>query len=152
MKAKTLVNQQLNAKMQSFGSLQKIPVPSSGWIKAIRTALGMSLVQLGNRLRITKQSAMEMERREKDGSITIKSMREAARALEMHFVYGFVPIDGSLDALIERKANEVARKIVMRTSNTMHLEDQGPSSQRIEEAIRERTEIIKRELPKMLWD
>lgn len=138
--------------MQSFGSLQKIPVPSSGWIKAIRTALGMSLVQLGNRLRITKQSAMEMERREKDGSITIKSMREAARALEMHFVYGFVPIDGSLDALIERKANEVARKIVMRTSNTMHLEDQGPSSQRIEEAIRERTEIIKRELPKMLWD
>lgn len=152
MNNKSLVNQQLNVKMQSFAPLTQIPVPPTGWIKAIRTALGMSLHQLGKRLQITKQSAQEIEQREKEGSITIKSLREVARALDMQLVYGFVPIDDSLDALIERKANELARKIVMRTSNTMHLEDQGNSSQRLDESIRERTEFIKRELPKMLWD
>ena len=43
----------------------------------------------------------------------------------MQLVYGFVPNDGSLDALIEKRANELATQIVMRTSNTMKLEDQG---------------------------
>ncbi len=138
--------------MQAFAFLRQIPIPPTGWIKAIRTTLGMSLLQMGKKLQITKQSAQEIEQREKDGSITIKSLREVARALDMQLVYGFVPIDDSLDALIERKANELAMKIVMRTSNTMHLEDQGNSSQRLDKAIRERTEIIKRELPKMLWD
>lgn len=70
----------------------------------------------------------------------------------MQLIYGFVPIDGSLDALIDRKAKALATKIVMCTSNTMHLEDQGNSSRRFEEAIKERTESIKKELPKILWD
>ena len=49
----------------------------------------------------------------------------------MQLVYGFVPYDGSLDALIEKRATELATKIVMRTSNTMQLEDQGNSNERI---------------------
>ena len=53
----------------------------------------------------------------------------------MQLVYGFVPNDGSLDALIERKASELAAKIVHRTSNTMKLEDQENSKDRIEKAL-----------------
>jgi len=34
----------------------------------------------------------------------------------------------------------------------MQLEDQGNSKERIEKAIKERTEEIKNELPKVLWD
>ena len=70
----------------------------------------------------------------------------------MQLVYGFVPNDGSLDALIEKRANQLAKEIVLRTSNTMHLEDQGNSKKRIEKAIKERAEIIKSEMPKILWD
>ena len=70
----------------------------------------------------------------------------------MHFVYGFVPKDGSLEALIERKANEIAKKIVLRTSNSMKLEDQENSKQRIEIAIKERAQSIINETPKILWD
>jgi predicted DNA-binding mobile mystery protein A len=109
-------------------------------------------LQLGNRLSITKQSVQDIERREKDGSITIKALREAARALDMQLVYGFVPNDGSLELLIERKAKELATQIVMRTNNTMKLEDQENTKQRIEKAIQERTTIIKTEMPKTLWD
>ena len=62
--------------------------------------------------------------------------------MDMQLVYGFVPNDGSLDALIERRANELATKIVLRTSNTMKLEDQGNSNKRIQKAIEEHTRLI----------
>ena len=152
MSKKSLQIQQLNTKMLAFASLQKVAPPPTGWIKAIRNAIGMSMLQLGKRLSITKQSVQDIERREKDGSISIKALREAARALDMQLIYGFVPNDGSLEALIDRKAKELATQIVQRTSNSMKLEDQENSKQRIEKAIEERATIIKNEMPKTLWD
>ena len=144
--------QQLNSKMLDFASLKQVAMPPTGWIKAIRTAIGMSMQQLGNKLNVSKQGVMDIEKREKDGSITIKSLREIARAMDMQLVYGFVPNDGSLDALIEKRATELATQIVMRTANTMKLEDQANSKKRIETAIRERAAAIKNEMPKILWD
>lgn len=152
MRRKNLQIQQLNRKMLAFAPLQKAAVPHTGWIKAIRTTLGMSLQQLGNKLSISKQSAQSIEKREKDGSITLKALREAGQALDMQLVYGFVPKDGSLEALIERKAKELATRIVMRTSNTMKLEDQENTRRRIKRAIAERTATLKHEMPRMLWD
>lgn len=150
MNKKSLQLQQLGRKMRTFPKEQEMP--PSGWINAIRTALGMSLQQLGDKMSITKQSVQNIEKREKDGSVTIKSLREVAKAMDMHLVYGFVPMDGNLDALIDRKAKELATQIVMRTSNTMKLEDQENTKKRIEKAIQERTDSIKNEMPKILWD
>ena len=152
MSKKSLQIQQLNSKMLAFAPLQKVALQPTGWIKAIRNAIGMSMLQLGKKLSITKQSVQDIERREKDGSISIKALREAARALDMQLIYGFVPNDGSLEALIDRKAKELATQIVQRTSNSMKLEDQENSKQRIEKAIEERATIIKNEMPKTLWD
>lgn len=152
MGKRSLQLQQLNRKMQGFAKLKEVAIPPTGWIKAIRSALGMSMQQLGNRLNVSKQAVMDMEKREKDGSITIKSLREIARAMDMQLVYGFVPNDGSLDALIEKRATELAIQIVMRTANTMKLEDQANSKKRIETAIKERAAAIKNEKPKILWD
>ena len=152
MGKKSLQLQQLNSKMLGFASLKQVAIPPTGWIKAIRTAIGMSMQQLGNKLNVSKQGIMDIEKREKDGSITIKSLREIARAMDMQLVYGFVPNDGSLDALIEKRATELATQIVMRTANTMKLEDQANSKKRIETAIRERATAIKNEMPKILWD
>ena len=126
--------------------------PPTGWIKAIRTTIGMSKQQLGNKLNVSKQGILDIEKREKDGSITIKSLKEIARVMDMQLVYGFIPNDGSLDKLIEKRATELATKIVLRTSNTMKLEDQGNTNKRIEKAIKERAEEIKNVMPKILWD
>ncbi len=149
---KLLQIQQLNSKLLDFKSLERFVPPPTGWTKAIRTAIGMSLLQLGKRLSITKQGVQDIERREKDGSITIKGLREVANALDMQLVYGFVPKDESLEMMIDRKAKELATKIVLRTSNTMKLEDQENTKQRIEKAIQERVIAIKNEMPKALWD
>jgi predicted DNA-binding mobile mystery protein A len=152
MAKKSLQVQQLNTKMLSFAILQEVTIPPTGWIRAIRTAIGMSMRQLGKKLNVTKQGIMDIENRERDGSITLKSLREIARVMDMQLVYGLVPNDGSLDALIDKKAVEVAKQIVMRSAQTMTLEDQANSTLRIETAIRERAEAIKSEMPKILWD
>lgn len=152
MKSRSLHQKHLNDKMQVFYPAIAVTAPPTGWIKAIRTALGMSMQQLGNKLGVTKQNIQNIEQREKAGSITIKSLREIASALDMTLVYGFVPNDGSINALVDRKARELASDIVLRTAQSMRLEAQENSAERIEAAIRERAEEIKREMPKMLWD
>ena len=152
MKKNKLQIEQLESKIKIYTPLTKVAMPPTGWIKAIRLALGMSLQQLANRISITKQSVLEMEKREQDGSISLKSLREAAKALDMKLVYGLVPNDGTLDALIDRKARELATKIVNRTSIYMKLDTQGNTEKRIKKAIVERTAVLKHELPKILWD
>jgi predicted DNA-binding mobile mystery protein A len=152
MNKKRLQIQQLEAKLKFFFSASKVEIPSTGWIKAIRTTLGMSLQQLGEKLSLTRQSVQELEQREREGTVSLNSLKEIANALDMQFIYGFVPKDGSLEELIDRKARELAYKIVMRTSNTMKLEDQEVSKERIKKAVDERTAQLKNELPKILWD
>jgi len=149
---KSLQLQHLHSKMSSFASVIEVAVPPTGWITAIRKALGMSLEQLARKLSVTKQNVFDIESREKQGSVTLKSLKEIARALDMQFVYGFVPLEGSLDALIEQKARRLAKEIVLRTSNSMALEDQANGEERIEKAIEERTQIIIGQMPKILWD
>jgi predicted DNA-binding mobile mystery protein A len=152
MKNNKLQFQQLNEKMDQLSGLQHVIVPPIGWIKAIRNGIGMSMEQLGKKLFITKQGVMDIEKREKEGAITIKSMQEIAKAIDMQFVYGFVPNAGSLDQMIEMRALEMATKIVQRTSTTMKLEDQVNSKERIEKAIKERAAEIINKTPKILWE
>lgn len=152
MKNNKLQIQQLNEKLNNLNGLQHLDVPTIGWIKAIRSSIGMSMEQLGKKLSITKQAVMDIEKREKEGAITIRSMQEIAKALDMKFVYGFVPNDGNLELMIEKRSIEIARKIVQRTSTTMKLEDQSNSKERLEKAIQERAAEIINKTPKILWD
>ena len=152
MKNNKLQIQQLNEKLNNLNGLQHLDVPTIGWIKSIRSSIGMSMEQLGKKLSITKQAVMDIEKREKEGAITIRSMQEIAKALDMKFVYGFVPNDGNLELMIEKRSIEIARKIVQRTSTTMKLEDQSNSKERLEKAIQERAAEIINKTPKILWD
>lgn len=152
MNKKKLQIEQLERKLSDFKTAQQVAPPSTGWLRAIRVSLGMSLQQLADKLSITKQSVQEIEKREKEGSITLKSLREAANALDMQLVYALVPKDGSIENLIDRKARELATQIVSRTSNTMKLEDQENTKQRLQKAVEERAAVLKSELPKILWD
>lgn len=152
MRKNKLQLNQLSEKMEALSVLKAVSIAPNGWVKTIRNAIGMSMEQLGKKLSITKQAIKDIENREKEGSITIRSMQEIGRALDMKFVYGFVPDAISLEAIIEKRSIEIATKIVERTSNTMKLEDQANSKDRIEKAIKERAAEIINKTPKILWD
>lgn len=151
-KKRILLIEQLDSKLMCFREVEDVISPSVGWIKSIRTALKMSLRQLGGRLNISPQAVRNMEKREAEGTITLNTLKELAFALDMRFVYGFIPKDGSIEQMIEKRAKEIAIEIVSRTNTTMTLEDQQNSKERIKKAIEQKAEEIKYEMPKYLWD
>lgn len=149
---KRLQVEQLDKKLSQFSPLKTSPIPSAGWINAIRTSLNMSLRQLAKRLHISVNSAKDMELREANGTITMQALKRAANVLEMDVVYVLVPRESTLEEMIEKRARHLAETIVGRTSVSMALEDQENSAQRLEKAVREKTEELMRERPRMLWD
>lgn len=149
---KKLLVEQLDRKIKPFQGTENTIIPERGWINNIRLALNMTLEQLGNKLNITRQGAKRIEESEAAGSISIKSMKEIGEHLDMKFVYGYVPYDGSIENLINRKAEELAKKIVLRTNQNMKLENQGNSEDAITRAIKDLTIELKREMNKSLWD
>lgn len=143
---------QLSDKIKKYQPLFDHGRPARGWVYAIRRALGMSLRQLGGRLQMTPQGVRKLETSEAHGTITIKKMEELGRALEMEFVYGFVSRHGGLEQMIEHRARQLAQEIVRRTHQTMVLEDQNISQDKLKEEVQDLTESIASELPKHLWD
>lgn len=149
---KKLLIDQLDQKLKHFQGAGNVTVPSSGWVNTIRTTLNMTMEQLGDKLKITRQGVKWIEDSEANGTITINSLKEVGDALEMKLVYGLVPKDGTIQELIDAKAEALARKIVLRTDQSMRLEDQGIEEGKINESIKDLAEEIKREMRKSLWD
>ncbi len=152
MNKQKLILEQLDKKIVKFNELTNIAIPPNGWICSIRTAIRMSLRQLAERLNITTQSVKEIEDREQSGSVSINVLRQVGESLNMKFIYGFIPQSGTLDKMIEQKAKALAKEIVLRTSNTMQLEDQENTEERISKSIQEKKEEIIRKMPRYLWD
>jgi len=152
MKTQQIILEQIDSKIVKFRKLKDLTIPSSGWVFAIRQALGMSLRQLGKRMGITPQSVKEIEIREKSGTVSLNVLRQFGRSLDMKLVYGFIPKEQSLEKIIEKRAAEIAEEIVKRTSVSMIIEDQEVSQKRLRKAVAEMADKIKSEIPRYLWD
>lgn len=149
---RNLLLEQLDRKLLPFKGSEKVIIPERGWIHTIRSTMNMTLEQLGKKLNITKQGVKKIEESESAGTITIKSLKEVGNALEMKFVYGFIPIDGSINSLIERKSKVLAEKIILRTNQNMMLEDQAIEERKLKAAIDELSKEIKSEIKRSIWD
>jgi predicted DNA-binding mobile mystery protein A len=126
---------------RSFAGANSFPPrPSGGWIAAVREALGLSLAEIGRRLRVPRQNVQTFERAEANDRITLATLRKVAEAMGCDLIYGFVPKAGSFEQLAERAARESATRDVQRVVHTMALEDQKPenTSQLIEDEAQRR--------------
>ena len=144
--------EQLDQKLSPFFETKTVLVPERGWIHTIRTTLNMTMAQLGAKLNITRQGVKKIEESEANGTITIKTLKEVAAAMDMKLVYSMVPNDGTIDKLLQVKAERLAKKIVLRTNQNMKLEDQGIGDEKLNETIKDLAGEIKREVRKSLWD
>jgi predicted DNA-binding mobile mystery protein A len=147
-----LILEQTSNKLAVLQGLQHVPKQPSGWINTIRTALNMSLSQLGKRARKTAQGVRALEQREKSGAITLQSLQEIAEAMDMKLVYAILPKEGTLEDMVTIKAEEKAREIVNRTDTSMALEDQAMAKGSLMNAFIEKKNELKNEMPKFLWD
>ncbi len=149
---KQLLISQLEQKLKPFAVAKNSTIPSKGWLHTIRTSLNMTMEQLGNRLGITKQGVKKIEESEAKGTVSINTLKDVAKALDMQLVYGFVPKNGTMQELIAKKAEKLATKIVLRTHKNMQLENQAITDTKLKNAIKELAEEIAREMKKSLWD
>ena len=112
-----LLVEQLDKKLMPFIEAGKVQIPDKGWISSLRNTLNMTLEQLGQKLNITRQGVKRIENSEASGTISINLLREVGRAMDMSFVYGFIPKHGSVSNLIDRKSYELAERIIQRTNH-----------------------------------
>jgi len=136
-------------KLNPFSILKSEIKPDNGWVNIIRVSIKMSLRQLGERLHITPQGVRDLEKREKEGAITINTLKEVGRVLDMDLVYGFISRHSSLEGMIEERAREIAEEVVLRT---IKLDNQKNSENDIKKAIQQKTYEISSKMPSNLWD
>ena len=120
---KTNWNQSIRIKQlseQLTGSIHEIQRPVGGWIRAIRQALGLSLSDVGSRLKKSSQAIHLFEKREAKGTISLYHLEQIAGAMGCRVVYAFVPVEGTLEKL----AQEPAAKSLNSLRHSMALEGQ----------------------------
>ncbi len=146
-----LAREQLDLTLSSLGPLRDLSIPPKGWIRAIRDALGMSGRQLAERLGVSRQRVVEIERDERAGSVTLKTMRRVAESLDSVFVYGFVPRT-SLERFVRARARQIAQERLVRVSQTMKLENQGLTKREDDKALTEMVQELVESVPPYFWD
>lgn len=149
---KDLTIQQLDETVAKFNQLTFVAMPASGWISAIRNALGMSARSLGERMGLSQPRISLMEKGEVDGSISIKTLEKAAHGLGCRVVYALVPEEGSLQAMREKQAMKKACQMNQYTELHMGLEDQATEDGFREQSIKIMAEESLRKWPRDFWD
>ena len=139
---------QLDQRFKGFPPVAVLTPPARGWIKALRTALGMSYRQLAERLGQHPATITGLERSEARGTIQLSTLRRLGEAMNCTLVYALVPND-ALEAIVQRRARQVARKRLNAVSHTMRLEQQGVSA----DALESQLDIFAGDIsPRQLWD
>jgi predicted DNA-binding mobile mystery protein A len=147
---KKLLREQLDSKLSTLKEFTVQGLKSIGWIKTIREALGMTSTNLASRVGVNQSRIIHMEKAESDGNIKISTMEKVADALDMDFVYGFVPRT-SLNEMVRQQAKKIALHKMERLDNTMRLELQELSSEEKERALTDMIDRILIDGPKDFW-
>jgi len=126
-------------------------IPPGGWLRALREALGMSMAQLGRRMGLPRQGVLALEQREASGAVSLKTLREAAAALDAEVVYAIVP-RASLRQMLEQQARRKAGEELSLLAQAMPLEPQRGQGDETEAALRRRTAEWLLARPRALWD
>jgi predicted DNA-binding mobile mystery protein A len=149
---KRLALEHLDKKLRKYKKIEPSDVPEKGWIHSIRKSLNMTMEQLGKRLNMTRQGIKKIEEREESESISLKSLNEVAKALDLKLVYGFAPINKSLAELVEQRAKKVATRIVERNHQHMKGGSHRNNEKMKKKEIAELTRELIFEMKKSLWD
>jgi predicted DNA-binding mobile mystery protein A len=152
-KKQAIQRQIIERKIRRFAKLAE-PIPPSGWIKAIRGSLGMTVKQLALRLGTSASSVSQLEEREPEKKVTIELMEKAARAMNCTFIYAIVPQTPfkKLEDIIDAKAREAASRLLKDVEHTMRLEAQGSSNEEAKKQIEKLAGDLKLKSDSRIWD
>lgn len=145
-----LARKQLERRLAPLRQMTLV-APSRGWIKAIRESLGMTARQLAARMGVAPSRIPTIEKAEVTGGTTVRTLRQAAAAMNCAFVYAFVPIE-PLDDILRERAMQKARKNVVRLDHTMRLENQAVLKSDLDAEEQRTVDLIVSGSLRGLWD
>lgn len=121
MNARVLQIRALDKKTSDLKSAKNIVLQSSGWIKTVREAIGMTVSQLAARLGVTQPRITKMESNE--DNLKLSTMKKAAEAMNCEFVYYFKPRT-TFQNLVDEQAQKKAAEVLKTVNVNMALENQ----------------------------
>lgn len=148
---KNLAISHLDTCLAQIKPLSGVQRPKSGWIKAIRQALGMSSRQLGKRMGLSQPRISLLEKGELVGSVSLHTLEKAANALGCHLVYALVP-ETSLAELRKEQAKDKAQKLNQYAERHMALENQETEADFQRQTVNDMADKLLREWPRDFWD
>jgi predicted DNA-binding mobile mystery protein A len=99
--------------------------PAKGWLRAVRSALGLSQDFVAKKLGTKRQAFTQMEAAELRGAISLRSLERAAEAMGCELVYFIVPRRASGDSFAElAREFDPAFKHLQASEHSMALEGQ----------------------------
>lgn len=135
-------------------ALSDVRVPSrprSGWIGALREALGMTRTQLAERMGIARPSLSRLEENEISGSITVSSLRKAAEALGCDLQYAIVPRQ-PLSKMVREQALRRAQQKLGRINQSQALEAASIDTDSLSRAVADLASELEIGRPADLWN
>ncbi len=141
---------QLDATLARWRAAELPARPPSGWLKAIREALGMTATQLARRLSVVTSTVTRLETSEADDNISLATLRRAAEALDCELRYVLVPRQSLADTLATR-ANQLARERMAGVAHSMALEAQATSNETVANQTRALADSLLQGPRRELW-
>ena len=126
--ARNMQRSQFSVTLTPYATLAQSGQPPQGWARSMREALGMTQVELANRMSASRQSIQEFERAEVTRRITLESLDRMAAAMGCKVVLAMVPVAGTIDDVRLMQAHKRADALLRPVAHTMVLEAQGVSS------------------------
>lgn len=152
---KNLISQRtlIEKKLRPWVALRTDTVPRSGWLKAVRGALGVSTRQLAERVGVEQSNITRLEEREASGKVTLERLAKTAQAMNCKLVYAIVPDDrfATLEAIIDERAKELAQQLARTAEHSMRLEKQGSHDDDVARDIDGLASQLKSKVDSRIW-
>jgi predicted DNA-binding mobile mystery protein A len=149
-KSAGLARKHLDRRLTPLRNTADLARPPRGWIKAVREALGMTTAQLGERMGVSQTRVSRIEKDEVGSALTLRTLRQAAAAMDCTLVYVLVP-NQPLEQVVRHRAAAIADERLARSQHTMKLENQALAAQDLDgEYQRIFRELLEGD-PRRLW-
>jgi predicted DNA-binding mobile mystery protein A len=124
--------------------------PSRGWIRAMRDALGMSAVQLADRLGVSRAAVYQLEGREVSRTVSLKQLDKAADAMDCDVFYTLVP-RSTVEQTIRTQSKKKAEAKFYKANLSMGLEAEGVKDEKFVTAVSSSSSFTEALTDRYLW-
>jgi len=99
-----LARKKLDIEMRHYRRAGGEKNPTQGLLRAVRQALRVPVAEIAEKMGVNRSGVFDLEAREIQSTVSLRSMARMAKAMGCKLVYGIVPENGkTMEALAEER-------------------------------------------------